>query len=252
MRTIAFGSRLTLFTRFATRTSCAFGARAALIATLTVAGDAGLATFIARGTFRPRFTGPTIFAWLTLLAWFATFAGRWRLGRLLGELAREVFSHLGRVRNHANGWTGVIGFATWADAVGDTAPTELLRCDDGAWLGGGFAGGADHGKRRKLRMGGFQLGFIDARRRGARGWVLFRRRGGCVGGRIVLPGCFLGHVSLGCGGRIVGHPVKATSAVVAEGLDLRSLPALRGRRGRSDGCRDVGLRTPVNNSPLSS
>jgi hypothetical protein len=213
-RAVAFGAG---FARFATRTGGTFRARFTRFATRAVAGDAGLAAFFGGGAFGTLFATRAV-AFGTR---FATFARLLALGRLLGEFAREVLGDFGRIGDHADRRAGVLALAARGDILRDATTTELLRGDDGARLGGGFAGSADHGKGRKFRMGGFQLGFGDARRRGGGGRVLFRRRGGGVGGRVVLPGVFLAHGFSWCGDRMFGRLVKAVSAVVAERPGLR-------------------------------
>jgi hypothetical protein len=215
-RAVAFGAG---FARFATRAGGTFGARFPWFAALAVAGDARLAAFFARrGSFRTVFAPRALFAARAVAfgTGFATFTRRLVLGRLLGEFAREVLGDFGWVRDHADGRACVLSLTTWGDVLRDATSTELLRSNDGTGLGGGFAGGADHGKGRKFRVCGFQLGFGDARRRGGGGRVLFRRRGGGVGGRVVLPGVFLAHGFSWCGDRMFGRLVKAVSAVVAE------------------------------------
>jgi hypothetical protein len=213
-RAVAFGAR------FAAGTSGAFRARLARFAARTIAGDARLAAFFG-DAFRTLFATRTVFATGTILA---AFARRLALGRLLGEFAREVLGDFGWVRDHADGGTGGVALAARGDVLRHASTAELLRGDDGARLGGGFAGSADHGKGRKLRVRGFQLGFGDARRRSGGGRVLFRRGGGGVGGRVVLPGGFLAHGFSWCGDRMFGRLVKAVSAVVAEGPGLREVP----------------------------
>ncbi len=215
-RAVTFGAG---FARFAPRAGGTFGARFPWFAALAVAGDARLAAFFARrGTFRTVFATRALFAARAVAfgTGFATFTRRLVLGRLLGEFAREVLGDFGWVRDHADGRARVLSLTTWGDVLRDATSTELLRSNDGTGLGGGFAGGADHGKGRKFRVRGFQLGFGDARRRGGGGRVLFRRRGGGVGGRVVLPGVFLAHGFSWCGDRMFGRLVKAVSAVVAE------------------------------------
>lgn len=219
-RTITFG---TWFTRFAARARGTFGARFTGFAALTVARDARLAAFFGSSAFWTVFTTGTLFAARAVAFGprFATFA-RWLvLGRLLSEFAREVLGDFSRVRNHADGRASVLGLTARGDVLRDAPTAELLRRDDGARFSGGFAGGANHGKGRKLRVSGFQLGFGDTRRRGGGGRVLFRRRGGGVGGRVVLPGVFLAHGFSWCGDRMFGRLVKAVSAVVAERPGLR-------------------------------
>jgi len=219
-RTITFG---TWFTRFAARARGTFGARFTGFAALTVARDTRLAAFFGSGAFRTVFTTGTLFAARAVAfgSRFATFARRLVLSRLLREFAREVLGDFSRIRDHADGRASVLGLAARGDVLRDATTAELLRRDDGARFSGGFAGGANHGKGRKLRVSGFQLGFGDTRRRGGGGRVLFRRRGGGVGGRVVLPGVFLAHGFSWCGDRMFGRLVKAVSAVVAERPGLR-------------------------------
>ncbi|MEY4775510.1 MAG: hypothetical protein RL759_23 [Verrucomicrobiota bacterium] len=226
-RTITFGTGAgtfgTWFTRFAARARGTFGARFTGFAALTVARDTRLAAFFDSGAFRTVFTTGTLFAARAVAfgSRFATFARRLVLSRLLREFAREVLGDFSRIRDHADGRASVLGLAARGDVLRDATTTELLRRDDGARFSGGFAGGANHGKGRKLRVSGFQLGFGDTRRRGGGGRVLFRRRGGGVGGRVVLPGVFLAHGFSWCGDRMFGRLVKAVSAVVAERPGLR-------------------------------
>ena len=217
---VTFG---TWFTRFAARARGTFGARFTGFAALTVARDTRLAAFFGSGAFRTVFTTGTLFAARAVAFGprFATFARRLVLSRLLREFAREVLGDFSRIRDHADGRASVLGLAARGDVLRDATTAELLRRDDGARFSGGFAGGANHGKGRKLRVSGFQLGFGDTRRRGGGGRVLFRRRGGGVGGRVVLPGVFLAHGFSWCGDRMFGRLVKAVSAVVAERPGLR-------------------------------
>jgi hypothetical protein len=228
MRTVAFGPRAmvtfgTRFTRFAARARGTFGARFTGFAALTVARDARLAAFFGSGAFWTVFTTGTLFAARAVAFGprFATFARRLVLGRLLSEFAREVLGDFSRIRDHADGRASVLGLTARGDVLWDATTAELLRRDDGTGFSGGFAGGANHGKGRKFRVSGFQLGFGDTRRRGGGGRVLFRRRGGGVGGRVVLPGVFLAHGFSWCGDRMFGRLVKAFSAVVAERPGLR-------------------------------
>lgn len=227
MRTVAFGTWAvtfgTWFTRFAARASGTFGARFTGFAALTVARDTRLAAFFGSGAFWTIFTTGTLFAARAVAVGpgFATFARRLVLGRLLGEFAREVLGDFGGIRDHADGRASVLGLTARGDVLRDATTAELLRRDDSAGFSGGFAGGANHGKGRKFRVSGFQLGFGDTRRRGGGGRVLFRRRGGGVGGRVVLPGVFLAHGFSWCGDRMFGRLVKAVSAVVAERPGLR-------------------------------
>jgi hypothetical protein len=217
---VTFGTR---FTWFAARASGTFGARFTGVATLAVTRDARLAAFFGSGAFWTVFATGTLFAAraVAFSPRFATFARRLVLGRLLGEFAREVLGDFSRIRNHADRRASVLGLAARGDVLRDATTAELLRRDDGAGFSGGFAGGANHGKRRKFRVSGFQLGFGDTRRRGGGGRVLFRRMGGGVGGRVVLPGVFLAHGFSWCGDRMFGRLVKAVSAVVAERPGLR-------------------------------
>jgi hypothetical protein len=243
-RAIAFGA---WFARFATRTGGTFRARFTRFATRAVAGDAGLAAFFGSGAFGSVFTTRAVFATRAIAfgARFATFARRLAWGRLLGEFAREVLGDFGRIGDHADRRAGVLALAARGDILRDATTTELLRGDDGAWLGGGFAGSADHGKGRKFRVGGFQLGFGDARRRGGGGRVLFRRRGGGVGGRVVLPGVFLAHGFSWCGDRMFGRLVKAVSAVVAERPGLRSIPVASKEGGEGRLVAETGVSEPL-------
>ena len=223
-RAVPFGARAVpfgpWFARFATWTSGTFRAR---FAARAIAGDARLTAFFGSGAFGTLFTTLTLFATRAVPfgSRFATFAWRLVLGRLLGEFAREVLGDFGGIGDHPDGRASVLSLAAWGDVLRDATTTELLRGDDGARFSGGFAGSADHGKGRKFRVSGFQLGFGDARRRGGGGRVLFRRWGGGVGGRVVLPGVFLAHGFSWCGDRMFGRLVKAVSAVVAERPGLR-------------------------------
>ncbi len=227
MRTVAFGTWAvtfsTWFTWFAARASGTFGARFTGVATLAVTRDARLAAFFGSGAFWTIFTTRTIFAARAVAFGprFATFARLLVLGWLLSEFAREVLGDFGRIRDYADGRASVLDLTDRGDVLRDATTAELLRRDDGTGFSGGFAGGANHGKGRKFRVSGFQLGFGDTRRRCGGGRVLFRRRGGGVGGRVVLPGVFLAHGFSWCGDRMFGRLVKAVSAVVAERPGLR-------------------------------
>ena len=189
--TIAFGARLT------TRTTVAFGAG---FATRAVAlRDAGLAAFFGEAfgaTFTRFATGTrlafgarfTTFTRFTLLALF-------RGGRL-GAIAREVLGQLRRVFDDTAGWAGSLTIGgRGSGATGRTTATELLRRRDGTGLGGGFGRGPDHGERREFRVGGLQLGFVEAGCGGA-DFIGACVRGGLVGGDWLLAlGFFLAHVA---------------------------------------------------------
>ena len=197
--TVAFRARATIAfgARFTTRTTVAFGAR---FTTRAVAlRDAGLAAFFgeafgaaftrfAAGTrlaFGARFTTFTRF---TLLALFR--------GRRLGAIAREVLGQLRRVFDDATGRAGGLTIGgRGSGATGRTTATELLRRRDGTGLGGGFGRGPDHGERREFRVGGLQLGFVEAGCGGA-DFIGACVRGGLVGGDWLLAlGFFLAHVA---------------------------------------------------------
>ncbi len=189
--TVAFGARLTA------RTTIAFGAR---FTTRAVAlRDAGLAAFFGEAfgaTFTRFATGTrlafgarfTTFTRFTLLALF-------RGGRL-GAIAREVLGQLRRVFDDTAGWAGSLTIGgRRSGATGRTTATELLRRRDGAGLGGGFGRGPDHGERREFRVGGLQLGFVEAGCGGA-DFIGACVRGGLVGGDWLLAlGFFLAHVA---------------------------------------------------------
>ena len=189
--TIAFGARLTA------RTTFAFGAG---FATRAVAlRDAGLAAFFGEAfgaTFTRFATGTrlafgarfTTFTRFTLLALF-------RGGRL-GAIAREVLGQLRRVFDDTAGWAGSLTIGgRRSGATGRTTATELLRRRDGTGLGGGFGRGPDHGERREFRVGGLQLGFVEAGCGGA-DFIGACVRGGLVGGDWLLAlGFFLAHVA---------------------------------------------------------
>jgi len=188
-RTIAFGAG---FARFATRATFAFGAR---FATRAVARDAGLAALFggAFGTRFARFATRTTFAFGTRFAAFTRLA-LFRSSRL-GAVAREVLGQLGRVFDDADGRAGLAVGGRRSGATGRTTATELLRRRDGAGLGGGFGRGPDHGERREFRVGGLQLGFVEAGRGGA-DFTGACVRGGLVGGDWLLAlGFFLAHVA---------------------------------------------------------
>ena len=193
--TIAFGARAAV--AFTARTTIAFGAG---FATRAVAlRDAGLAAFFgeafgatftrfAAGTrlaFGARFTTFTRF---TLLALFR--------GVLLGEGTSEVLGQLRRIFDDATGWAGSLTIGgRGSGATGSSTATELLRRRDGTGLGGGFGRGPDHGQRREFRVGGLQLGFVEAGCGGA-DFIGACVRGGLVGGDWLLAlGFFLAHVA---------------------------------------------------------
>jgi hypothetical protein len=201
--TIAFGARTTVTfgagttVTFTARTTVAFGAR---FATRAVAlRDARLAAFFgeafgaaftrfATGTrlaFGARFTAFTRF---TLFALFRSV--------LLGERTGEVLGQLRRVFDDAAGWAGSLTIGgRRSGATGRTTATELLRRRDGTGLGGGFGRGPDHGQRREFRVGGLQLGFVEAGCGGA-DFIGACVRGGLVGGDWLLAlGFFLVHVA---------------------------------------------------------
>ena len=204
--TIAFGTR---FAGFAARATFAFGAG---FATRTVAlRDAGLAAFFGE-TFRTRLTR---FATRTTFAFGARFAARTVFaGRSggLGAVTREVLGQLRRIFDDADGRAGGLTVGGGGSgATGRTTTTELLRGRDGAGLGGGFGRGPDHGERREFRVGGLQLGFVEAGCGGA-DFIGACVRGGLVGGDWLLAlGFFLAHVA--CVG----------AAFVVAGLMMRPL-----------------------------
>ena len=187
-RTVAFGARLA---GFAARATVAFGAR---FATRTVAlRDAGLAAFFGE-TFGTRLAG---FATRTTFAFGARFAS-FTLGGSgrLGAIAGEALGQLRRIFDDADGRAGSLTVGGGGSgATGRTTTTELLRGRDGAGLGGGFGRGPDHGERREFRVGGLQLGFVEAGCGGA-DFIGACVRGGLVGGDLLLAlGFFLAHVA---------------------------------------------------------
>ena len=189
--TIAFGARLTA------RTTFAFGAR---FTTRAVAlRDAGLAAFFGEA-FGAAFTRFATGTRLAFGARFTTFT-RFTLlalcrGGRLGAIAREVLGQLRRVFDDTAGWAGSLTIGgRRSGATGRTTATELLRRRDGAGLGGGFGRGPDHGERREFRVGGLQLGFVEAGCGGA-DFIGACVRGGLVGGDWLLAlGFFLAHVA---------------------------------------------------------
>lgn len=198
-RTVAFraGATITFGTGLATRTTFAFGAR---FATRAVAlRDAGLAAFFgeAFGAAFTRFAAGTRLAFGARFTTFTRFAllALFRSGRL-GAIAREVLGQLRRVFDDATGRAGGLTVGgRGSGATGRTTATELLRRRDGAGLGGGFGRGPDHGERREFRVGGLQLGFVEAGGGGA-DFIGACVRGGLVGGDWLLAlGFFLAHVA---------------------------------------------------------
>lgn len=189
--TLAFGARLTA------RTTIAFGAR---FATRAVAlRDAGLAAFFgeAFGATFTRFATGTRLAFGARFTTFTRFTLlALRRGGRLGAIAREVLGQLRRVFDDAAGRAGSLTIGgRRSGATGRTTATELLRRRDGAGLGGGFGRGPDHGERREFRVGGLQLGFVEAGCGGA-DFIGACVRGGLVGGDWLLaPGFFLAHVA---------------------------------------------------------
>ena len=189
--TIAFGARLT------TRTTVAFGAR---FTTRAVAlRDAGLAAFFgeAFGAAFTRFAAGTRLAFGARFTTFTRFTllALFRGGRL-GAIAREVLGQLRRIFDDATGRACSLTIGgRGSGATGRTTATELLRRRDGTWLGGGFGRGPDHGERREFRVGGLQLGFVEAGCGGA-DFIGACVRGGLVGGDWLLAlGFFLAHVA---------------------------------------------------------
>jgi hypothetical protein len=182
---------------FTTRTTVAFGAR---FTTRAVAlRDAGLAAFFGEA-FGATFTRFATGTRLAFGARFTTFT-RFTLlvlfrGGRLGAIAREVLGQLRRVFDDAAGWAGSLTIGgRRSGATGRTTATELLRRRDGAGLGGGFGRGPDHGERREFRVGGLQLGFVEAGCGGA-DFIGACVRGGLVGGDWLLAlGFFLAHVA---------------------------------------------------------
>ena len=197
--TIAFGARTTIAfgagatVTFTTRTTVAFGTR---FTTRAVAlRDAGLAAFFGE-TFRTRLTR---FATRTTFAFGARFTTRTVLtGRSggLGAVTREVLGQLRRIFDDADGRAGSLTVGGGGSgATGRATTTELLRGRDGAGFGGGFGRGPDHGERREFRVGGLQLGFVEAGCGGA-DFIGACVRGGLVGGDWLLAlGFFLAHVA---------------------------------------------------------
>ena len=197
--TFAFGARTTITfgAGLATRTTFAFGAR---FTTRTVAlRDAGLAAFFgeAFGAAFTRFAAGTRLAFGARFTTFTRFTllALFRSGRL-GAIAREVLGQLRRVFDDATGRAGGLTVGgRGSGATGRTTATELLRRRDGAGLGGGFGRGPDHGERREFRVGGLQLGFVEAGCGGA-DFIGACVRGGLVGGDWLLAlGFFLAHVA---------------------------------------------------------
>ena len=160
-----------------------FAARA-VFATRTIAFGARFAGFATRTTFAfgARFTAFTRFA-------------LFRSGRP-GAIAREVLGQLGRIFDDADGRAGGLAVGGGrGDATRGATATELLRRRDGTGLGGGFGRGPDHGERREFRVGGLQLGFVEAGCGGA-DFTGACVRGGLVGGDWLLAlGFFLAHVA---------------------------------------------------------
>jgi hypothetical protein len=193
--TIAFGARAAV--AFTARTTIAFGAG---FATRAVAlRDAGLAAFF-DGAFGAAFTRFTAGTRLAFGARFTTFT-RFTLlalfrGVLLGEGTSEVLGQLRRIFDDATGRAGCLTIGgRGSGATGSSTATELLRRRDGTGLGGGFGRGPDHGQRREFRVGGLQLGFVEAGCGGA-DFIGACVRGGLVGGDWLLAlGFFLAHVA---------------------------------------------------------
>ena len=194
-RAVAFGARTTIAfgARFAAGATFTFGAG---FATRAVAlRDAGLAAFFGE-TFRTRLTGFAAGATFAFGAGFAArtiFAGR---SGGLGAVTREVLGQLRRIFDDTDGRAGSLTVGGGGcGATGRTTTTELLRGRDGAGLGGGFGRGPDHGERREFRVGGLQLGFVEAGCGGA-DFIGACVRGGLVGGDVLLAlGFFLAHVA---------------------------------------------------------
>ena len=242
-RTITFG---TWFTRFAARARGTFGARFTGFAALTVARDTRLAAFFGSGAFWTVFTTRTIFAARAVAFGprFAAFARRLVLSRLLREFAREVLGDFSRIRDHADGRACVLGLAARGDVLRDATTAELLRRDDGAGFSGGFAGGANHGKGRKLRVSGFQLGFGNAGCGGA-DFTGACVRGGLVGGDWLLAlGFFLAHVSCVGAAFVMADRMMRASPLWRDDAVCRTL----GDGGRTSlGCRTAPGGTPGKN-----
>ena len=192
-RTVAFGAG---FAGFAARATFTFGAGFATRA--VTLRDAGLAAFFGE-TFRTRLAGLAGFAAGATFAFGAGFAARTVLaGRSggLGAVTREVLGQLRRIFDDADG--GPSGLTVSGGRSGATrraTAAELLRSRDGAGFGGGFGRGPDHGERREFRVGGLQLGFVEAGCGGA-DFIGACVRGGLVGGDVLLAlGFFLAHVA---------------------------------------------------------
>jgi hypothetical protein len=199
--TVAFGARATIafgarFAGFAAGATFTFGAGFATRA--VTLRDAGLAAFFGE-TFRTRLAGLAGFAAGATFAFGAGFAARTVLaGRSggLGAVTREVLGQLRRIFDDADG--GPSGLTVSGGRSGATrraTAAELLRSRDGAGFGGGFGRGPDHGERREFRVGGLQLGFVEAGCGGA-DFIGACVRGGLVGGDWLLAlGFFLAHVA---------------------------------------------------------
>jgi len=192
-RTVAFRAGFAGFAGFAAGATFAFGAGFATRA--VTLRDAGLAAFFGE-TFRTRltrFATRTTFAFGAGFTTRTVFAGR---SGGLGAVTREVLGQLRRIFDDADGRAGSLTVGGGGSgATGRTTTTELLRGRDGAGLGGGFGRGPDHGERREFRVGGLQLGFVEAGCGGA-DFIGACVRGGLVGGDVLLAlGFFLAHVA---------------------------------------------------------
>ena len=197
-RAVAFGAGATVafragFAGFAARATFTFGAGFATRA--VTLRDAGLAAFFGE-TFRTRltrFATRTTFAFGAGFTTRTVFAGR---SGGLGAVTREVLGQLRRIFDDADG--GPSGLTVSGGRSGATrraTAAELLRSRDGAGFGGGFGRGPDHGERREFRVGGLQLGFVEAGC-GSADFIGACVRGGLVGGDWLLAlGFFLAHVA---------------------------------------------------------
>ena len=238
--TVAFGAGL------ATRTTFAFGAR---FATRAVAlRDAGLAAFFgeAFGAAFTRFAAGTRLAFGARFTTFTRFAllALFRSGRL-GAIAREVLGQLRRVFDDATGRAGGLTVGgRGSGATGRATATELLRRRDGTRLGGGFGRGPDYGERREFRVGGLQLGFVEAGGGGA-DFTGACVRGGLVGGDWLLAlGFFLAHVSYVGAAFVMADRMMRASPLWRDDAVCRTL----GDGGRTSlGCRTAPGGTPGKN-----
>jgi len=127
--------------------------------------------------------------------WSAGLATRFAGGgRFFSEVARDGLLDFGGIFHDAHGRTIHLTWSGRSDATRRSATSKLFGRCDRAWLGGGFGGGPNDGKRWKFCVGRFQFCFADTG--GVTDFTSVNVRGWWGGGWL-RPGVgFLTHVAL--------------------------------------------------------